>query len=610
MSAGIFGENFPYTNYHDLNMDWIIQIVKDFLANKTELEEQIDTKLNKPVEDPAGEPDDILYSLGNGQTEWRPLAEITQELYEFVDEWLTSHPEVTTTVQDRSITAVKLTEALEKQVINNYVTPQMFGAVGDGTTDDTQAIQDALDYAHSNGLLPVCFISKYRITETINVPERSNLFAFGRSAARHAICLDDNIVKGFNIKERCTFYNLNFDTTGSTYSDANTILYFEGSNNGDVDGVVDKCNFYRNGKAIEVVGRNLKVTASTFSHCRYGIHINMPSALRGFRGMIINSCRFHGIGEELAMNNGVLEEILISGNCAGILLDADNQIGVEQESDIQITSCLSDQSGTFVKGKAQNCLIEACYISGFAHPSIVIDGGSDSVVHPQGIGAWMINGCFMQGIQGTDGAGVTHDRPDNLITISRYGRVSINDCAFGKVKYTPVKVSKSEDVTVSGCIMYWSQSGDALISVYDGAKVSAVGNTNAGSNKYIATGNANDSTSLVISTGNRNFTTVRDPNKFHNIRPWEHAQISFTSGDIIDGIQQVPVFYVRKSDNVTLFKCEHLTGTYFTSTSYINSSGIVESIRVGATGKVFLTTTDGSARTDDTSTTLYFILPQ
>ena len=29
MNAGAFGENFPYTNFHDLNLDWIIKQIKD-----------------------------------------------------------------------------------------------------------------------------------------------------------------------------------------------------------------------------------------------------------------------------------------------------------------------------------------------------------------------------------------------------------------------------------------------------------------------------------------------------------------------------------------------------------------------------------------------------
>ena len=36
------GENFPYTNFHDLNLDWIIKIAKDFLDQYTHIQDMID----------------------------------------------------------------------------------------------------------------------------------------------------------------------------------------------------------------------------------------------------------------------------------------------------------------------------------------------------------------------------------------------------------------------------------------------------------------------------------------------------------------------------------------------------------------------------------------
>lgn len=42
MNNGAFGENFPYSNFHDLNMDWIIKIAKDFLDQYTHIQEIIE----------------------------------------------------------------------------------------------------------------------------------------------------------------------------------------------------------------------------------------------------------------------------------------------------------------------------------------------------------------------------------------------------------------------------------------------------------------------------------------------------------------------------------------------------------------------------------------
>ena len=42
MNNGAFGENFPYSNFHNLNMDWIIKIAKDFLDQYTHIQELIE----------------------------------------------------------------------------------------------------------------------------------------------------------------------------------------------------------------------------------------------------------------------------------------------------------------------------------------------------------------------------------------------------------------------------------------------------------------------------------------------------------------------------------------------------------------------------------------
>lgn len=62
-------------------------------------------------------------------------------------------------------------EAVEQALINatSIVTPEMFGAVGDGETDDYEAIQQAIEYAYDNNINAVYFAPKtYYISQTIH----------------------------------------------------------------------------------------------------------------------------------------------------------------------------------------------------------------------------------------------------------------------------------------------------------------------------------------------------------------------------------------------------------------------------------------------------------
>lgn len=79
MNNGAFGENFPYSNFHDINMDWIIKIAKDFLDQYTHIQEIIEQGIT-----------DINTGVENGLAS---LSAHAEELETALDEWYNTHSE-------------------------------------------------------------------------------------------------------------------------------------------------------------------------------------------------------------------------------------------------------------------------------------------------------------------------------------------------------------------------------------------------------------------------------------------------------------------------------------------------------------------------------------
>lgn len=142
------------------------------------LKSRIDSIASEKVNNPTdsnnqpdyGEAGQLLRTNGDGSTEWVDVGLPTDEqTAQAVSDWLGDHPEATTTVQDGSLTEAKFSEALKLETIKDYITPQMFGAAGDGVADDTNAINAALQYAYNNKINLIFPSGKYMISSTLNV---------------------------------------------------------------------------------------------------------------------------------------------------------------------------------------------------------------------------------------------------------------------------------------------------------------------------------------------------------------------------------------------------------------------------------------------------------
>lgn len=129
---GIFRQ-FPYTNYHDLNLDWILNEISELINEWS--------KFNNDWSDWKKSVDDFI--------EWAKTVNIEDAVSNVLNEWY----------EDGKILPL-IAPFLP------IVTPEMFNAVGDGVADDTTAFQNCCN----SGRYILCKEgANYRITDTITL---------------------------------------------------------------------------------------------------------------------------------------------------------------------------------------------------------------------------------------------------------------------------------------------------------------------------------------------------------------------------------------------------------------------------------------------------------
>lgn len=148
-----------------------------------------------------------------------------------VDDWLEEHPEATTTVQDGAITEAKLASALKLKTLKDYVTPEMYGAVGNGQTDDLSAFQSAISAMSAGDVLYIP-AKTYLLSDTLTINKTVTIIGDGTIYVTHAdpvlkldsvsgVIIDlakiEKSAKVFDYEEGSTEYSIAVLLRNSTY---------------------------------------------------------------------------------------------------------------------------------------------------------------------------------------------------------------------------------------------------------------------------------------------------------------------------------------------------------------------------------------------------------
>ena len=85
---GPFGNRFPYTNFHEMNLDWVIQIAKDFLDQYSTIQETLDQGLTDLTEK-AEELEGLLQAWYDEHSQ--DIADALAEALQDLNAWYTEH---------------------------------------------------------------------------------------------------------------------------------------------------------------------------------------------------------------------------------------------------------------------------------------------------------------------------------------------------------------------------------------------------------------------------------------------------------------------------------------------------------------------------------------
>lgn len=213
----------------------IVDQVKDNIpSDYSQLSTDVSSLKQDKVDKPSTSDDGKIPRAKEGGVEWVKVGQPTDDqTHNAVTGWLNEHPEATTTVQDGVIEEKKISEKFLPWIKNDYVTPEMFGAVGNGRSDDTIAIQNALNSGKT-----VMFTNSYLIKNTLNA-NNCDIFLHGVNSS---IIIETNI-DGVYLYGKCLVRGTGtIKVNVNNYSKA-VITVFSGNRYTEIDVNIEGFNY-------------------------------------------------------------------------------------------------------------------------------------------------------------------------------------------------------------------------------------------------------------------------------------------------------------------------------------------------------------------------------
>ena len=266
-------------------------------------------KVSKPISSPNGTNGQILKTNGDGTTEWiTPSTPTSAQVAEALNNWFDDNPDATTTVEDYSLVANKLVKGTL-----GYYTPDMYGAVGDGITDDHDAIQAAITAAGVGGVVKFLKGKIYNIgTSGFTILEGQTITGGGTllqtENGNGAVCViytaDCATVDGITIVQQNYHTGYGIKIAGDNVTVKNCRVY----------------NKYVGMTGDNIFGDNVLIQNNIVTYTRNGIYVSRGASQRRRTGLqVLDNISLLCEGYDTSLGGGQNKGINIGG-CSGAIV--------------------------------------------------------------------------------------------------------------------------------------------------------------------------------------------------------------------------------------------------------------------------------------------------